>query len=105
MAKQTTTVLIDDITGEPAQTTVKFGLDGVNYEIDLTDSNADKLRTELRKWADAGRRVGGRRVIGSPRGKSESAKIRDWARERNLDVPARGRIPSKIRDAYYDAQV
>ncbi|MDU0968308.1 MAG: Lsr2 family protein [Actinomycetaceae bacterium] len=104
MAKQTTTVLIDDINGKPAQTTVKFGLDGVNYEIDLTSENAEKLRSEVRKWADAGTRVGGRRVIGSPRGKSESAKIRTWARENNYEVPARGRIPAKVRDAYYQAQ-
>ncbi|MBD3689480.1 Lsr2 family protein [Nanchangia anserum] len=103
MAKQTTTILIDDITGEPADTTVKFGLDGVSYEIDLTTKNAEKLRSELRKWADAATRIGGRRTIGTPRGKSESAKIREWARERNIDVPARGRIPTKVRDAYYEA--
>lgn len=101
MAKQTTTVLIDDITGEEASTTIRFALDGVNYEIDLTDENAAQLRADFRKWADAGQRIGGRRVQGTPRGKTESAKIREWAHEQNIEVPARGRIPSKVREAYY----
>ncbi|MGB3285020.1 MAG: Lsr2 family protein, partial [Mycolicibacter algericus] len=62
MAKKVTVTLIDDFDGEgAADETVEFGLDGVTYEIDLSTKNATKLRSDLKKWADAGRRVGGRR--------------------------------------------
>ena len=58
MAKKVTVTLIDDSDGEgAADETVEFGLDGVNYEIDLSSKNAAKLRAELKKWAEAGRRV------------------------------------------------
>lgn len=101
--RSTKTVLIDDINGQPAEETVKFALDGVVYEIDLTKENAEKMREQMRVWTDAGTRIGGRRVQGTPRGQTESAKIRAWAREQGLEVTKRGRIPTSIRDSYYAA--
>jgi hypothetical protein len=44
MATRTVISLHDDLTDEPADTTVSFGLDGEDYEIDLTDANAEELR-------------------------------------------------------------
>ena len=62
MAKKVTVTLVDDFDGEgAADETVEFGLDGVTYEIDLSSKNATKLRNDLKKWVEAGRRVGGRR--------------------------------------------
>ncbi|MGB6149487.1 MAG: Lsr2 family protein, partial [Mycolicibacter algericus] len=70
MAKKVTVTLIDDFDGEgAADETVEFGLDGVTYEIDLSTKNATKLRSDLKKWADAGRRVGGRRRRGDGPGR------------------------------------
>jgi hypothetical protein len=43
VAKQTITKLIDDLDKGEADETVKFGLDGVQYEIDLSAKNAAKL--------------------------------------------------------------
>ncbi|WP_298043231.1 histone-like nucleoid-structuring protein Lsr2, partial [uncultured Citricoccus sp.] len=40
MAQQVKTVLVDDLTGEPATETVQFGVDGRHYELDLTKDNA-----------------------------------------------------------------
>src|SRR3981189_3666593 len=72
MAKKVTVALVDDFDGEgAADETVEFGLDGVSYEIDLSNKNASKLRNDLKLWVDAGRRVGGRRrgrSAGSGRG-------------------------------------
>ncbi|MDP9390025.1 MAG: Lsr2 family protein, partial [Actinomycetota bacterium] len=34
MATKTTTVLVDDLTGEPVDTTVRFALDSREYELD-----------------------------------------------------------------------
>nr|HRD13160.1 Lsr2 family protein [Mycobacterium sp.] len=62
MAKKVTVTLVDDFDGEgPADETVEFSIDGVNYEIDLSSKNAQKLRNDLKGWVEASRRVGGRR--------------------------------------------
>src|SRR4051794_6191129 len=44
MAQRVNVVLVDDIDGSDAAETVTFGLDGVQYEIDLSDGHADELR-------------------------------------------------------------
>src|SRR5258708_39169493 len=89
MAKKVTVTLVDDFDGEgAADETVEFGLDGVSYEIDLSNKNASKLRNDLKLWVDAGRRVGGRRrgsSAGAGRGRAAnerepSAEIREMAR-------------------------
>ncbi|WP_157117746.1 Lsr2 dimerization domain-containing protein [Nocardia vaccinii] len=50
--------LIDDMDGVSRATeTVRFGLDRVDYEIDLTDAHAMELRDLMRIWAMYGRRV------------------------------------------------
>ena len=102
MARKTRIVLIDDINGELGDETIKFGLDGIDYEIDLCSENAAKLRNLLDPWIQAGRRVGGRRVAGTDtRPVSDASKIRAWAREQNMRVSEKGRISAKIRSAYY----
>jgi hypothetical protein len=110
MAKKVTVTLVDDFDGEgAADETVEFGLDGVTYEIDLSTKNATKLRGELKKWVDAGRRVGGRRrgrSSGRGRGaidREQSAAIREWARRNGHNVSTRGRIPADVIDAFHAA--
>ena len=61
MAKNTAVRVLDDLTGEAAAETVGFGLDGIDYDIDLSFANAEALRGFLRRYADAGRRTGGRK--------------------------------------------
>ena len=65
MARTTVTRLIDDVDGTDAAQAIAFGLDGVAYEIDLSDENALRLRDELARWVRAGRRTGGRRRRGT----------------------------------------
>jgi hypothetical protein len=110
MAQRVNVVLVDDIDGEDASETVTFGLDGVEYEIDLNESNAQALRDSLARYIDAGRRAtskrrssGGRRgrrvASGGDSGPSAS-EIRAWARENGWDVPERGRVSAEVREAY-----
>mgnify|MGYP000885804502 CR=1 FL=1 len=116
MAKKVTVTLVDDFDGEgDADETVEFALDGVNYEIDLSAKNAAKLRSDLKKWVDAGRRTGGRRRgRGGPGGapasggrgrasidREQSAAIREWARKNGHNVSSRGRISAEIIEAYH----
>src|SRR5207302_9797372 len=62
MAQKVLVEMLDDIDGTPAAHTVPFSLDGVTYEIDLSDENAAALREELARYIAAGRRTGGRKV-------------------------------------------
>lgn len=112
MAKKVTVTLVDDFDGEgPADETVEFGLDGVSYEIDLSARNAARLRDELKRWVDSGRRVGGRRrgrSVGPGRGRAamdreQSAAIREWARRNGHNVSTRGRIPADVIEAFHAA--
>ncbi len=111
MAKKVTVTLVDDFDGSAtADETVEFGLDGVAYEIDLSTKNANKLRNDLTKWVEAGRRVGGRRrgrpASGRRRGAIDrdlSAAIGEWARRYGHNVSTRGRIPAEVVDAFHAA--
>lgn len=104
MAKRTFTKLIDDLDGSDAAETVSFAVDGVSYEIDLSDSNAAKLRDDLAVWTAHATRVGGRRRTGSSPARSGGGEdldaIRTWARANGHDVADRGRISSKVKEAY-----
>jgi hypothetical protein len=109
MATKVTVSLIDDFDGKSADETVQFGLDGVSYEIDLSENNAKKMREGLRPWVDAGRRIGGsrRRAVGTGGvsvDRKQSAEIREWAHKSGYEVARRGRIPAEVRAAYRAAQ-
>jgi hypothetical protein len=59
MATKTQVVLVDDLTGDPADTTVQFALDKTEYEIDLSDEKAAEMREGLSRYVDAARKVTG----------------------------------------------
>lgn len=106
MAQKVNVVLVDDIDGSPAAETVTFGLDGITYEIDLTDDNAARLRDSLAEWVGHGRRVGGARRKGSravtKRSSvgSDNTTIREWARSNGYTVSERGRIKADVIEAF-----
>lgn len=54
MATLTVIELIDDLDGSEAMETVRFALDGTEYEIDLTEQNAGSLRGALARFVEAG---------------------------------------------------
>ena len=107
MAQRVNVVLVDDIDGKDAEETVSFALDGVDYEIDLSDKHAAELRNAFSLYVGHARRTGGRRKSGrrssSPTaadGSASAADIRAWARENGWDVPERGRVSAEVREAY-----
>jgi hypothetical protein len=114
MATQTHVTLIDDIDGSSAVETVAFGLDGADYEIDLNEKNAKKLRDVLANYTANARQVGGRRnrsrsarVTGkaarSGSSKEQLSAIRDWARSQGYEVSDRGRLSAAVVQAFEDA--
>jgi hypothetical protein len=117
MAQRTVVTLIDDLDDSEADQTVEFGLDGVTYEIDLSEKNASGLRDALADYVAHARRTAGRRggarrstrtasapatrASGSTSADREQNKaIREWARTQGYEVSERGRIPSSVTEAY-----
>ena len=111
MAQKVHVSMVDDLTGDVADQTVPFSLDGVSYEIDLSDENASELRDVLAQYVSAARRVGGRKIrlaVGQSAGsapstsdREESQAIRKWAVANGYAVSDRGRISSEVREAYH----
>ncbi|MFI5593447.1 Lsr2 family protein [Amycolatopsis sp. NPDC051758] len=111
MAQKVLVEILDDIDGSAATETVQFGLDGVTYEIDLSDLNATALRDELARYVGAGRRIGGRKVRvatgQSPTTASDrerNQQIRAWANANGYEVSERGRLSSDVVSAYDQAK-
>lgn len=116
MAQRVRVELVDDLNGEEAQETVRFGVDGAGYEIDLTTGNADKLRSILSEYVEKGRKsTGGKRGQGGRQSSSSSAptsgiqreqaqQIRTWAQDNGYTPSSRGRISQSIVDAYNKAR-
>lgn len=101
MARKTHTVLTDDLDDSPATTTVEFALDGISYELDLNDENAQRFRDDFAAWTGHARRVGGRARRGTSRRRSDETKrIRQWAQANGYDIGDRGRLSAEIRQAY-----
>lgn len=103
MARRVEVHLIDDITQEAAAETVTFALDGIIYEIDLSEDNALKLREDFASWISSARRTGGRRRTSkSSTGpvQGDTQEIRAWAQKNGYSVSDRGRIPAAITEAY-----
>lgn len=53
--KQVSTRLVDDLDGSEAAGTVTFALDGRDYEIELSETNAERLRDGLGPFMKAAR--------------------------------------------------
>ncbi|MFD5200312.1 Lsr2 family protein [Streptomyces sp. NPDC058375] len=104
MAQRVVVTLSDDIDGGAAAETVTFALDGKTYEIDLSPANAKKLRKTLAPYVAAGRKQthAGRRPAAYHHTSlaPDPAAVRAWARSHRMEVPARGRIPKKVYEAF-----
>jgi hypothetical protein len=57
MAQRTQILYVDDIDGSQADGTVRFGLDGTDYEIDLSKKHANQLAAAIRPYVEAARKV------------------------------------------------
>src|SRR5258708_39875643 len=106
MAQRIQTLLIDDLDGGDAAGTVRFGLDGTEYEIDLSATHSDELRKALGQYLAHARRAGGpaRSATRSRRGGAvDTAKVRAWAKGQGIEVKDRGRVPADVVEQYKTA--
>jgi hypothetical protein len=75
MATKMSVVLEDDLDGGPGDETIRFAVEGTEYEIDLNKKNAAALR-------------------------KRGSDIRAWAKEQGIAVSGRGRIPASVVEQY-----
>ncbi len=112
MARRILHQFVDDLDGTVLEVgsgeTVLFSLDGVAYEIDLTEGNATALREALAPFVGAARSIssarpappsGGGRRRRRP-GQEDFGPVREWAKEHGYQVSARGRVPASVLEAY-----
>ena len=101
MATKVLTTLQDDIDGSDATQTIRFALDGIEYEIDVSDRNANRLRNSLSDFIAHGRKVSGRhgRKPASS-GHVDTKAVRRWAEANSIEVSSRGRIPADVVERY-----
>jgi hypothetical protein len=101
-------MLVDDIDGSEAAETVSFGLDGRQFDIDLSKDHAAQLRDALASFVAAARRGSSRagRRSSAPRAdrpsnnREQTAAIREWAKANGHNVSDRGRISQVVMQAY-----
>jgi hypothetical protein len=102
VAQKIQTLVIDDLDGSAAEGTVRFGLDGTEYEIDLNDEHARELRDALARYAGAARRASGaarrpaRAGRRAPAGGLTTTGVREWAKAQGIEVKDRGRVPAEL---------
>lgn len=107
MAKKLTVALVDDLDQSDAVETIQFMLDGVEYEIDLSEANAWILRNHLEPFVRTGRNLSRRHGV-RPSSTNRrtlldqgmTSKIRQWATEEGFDVQPIGRLSYEVIQAY-----
>jgi len=88
--------------GSPAEGTVRFALDGTEYEIDLNEEHAKALRNALARYMNAARRVTGSARRPARTGRRAPAiglnttEVREWAKAQGIEVKDRGRVPAEL---------
>ena len=110
MAQKTVVELIDNLDEPTASETVTLGLDGVGYEIDLSEEHASELREALSGYLEAARRMDGGKAGGARRGRRK-AKSADGqasnasnAESQGININKRGRIPTHVVARFQEAQ-
>ena len=105
-------VLIDDLDESEASETITYTVNGKDYEIDLSATNAEKFYETLAPYIEKSRpaerrpalqTAGGRRTRrrgGGASGRDDLPLIRAWAGSKGLGVSSRGRIKKELIDHY-----
>ena len=103
MAQKITVTLEDDLDGGPADETMRFGIDGADYEIDLNAKNARRFRKQVTPFIEHARKAGrgqSRRAARTTASRQHSGDIRAWAKSHGIAVSDRGRIPASVAEQY-----
>ena len=108
------TILTDDIDGSEGAETITYMVNGQEYEIDLSEENAERFHDALEPFVSKSREVqrqaaparrgrGDGRRRGGGSGRDDIPQIRAWAQSQGMDVSERGRVKKEIMEAYDQA--
>lgn len=105
MARTTVVTVTDDLDGTQSAGTIRFGIDGSQYEIDLSQENEQTLRKTLEPYIKASRAISGTPKVTrpSPRASNsgpDAADVRAWAVANGVEVSSRGRISRGVIAQY-----
>mgnify|MGYP005795022511 CR=1 FL=1 len=112
MARKEVIQYIDDLDGTALQAedvkVVRFGYQGRNYYLDLSSDNAEKFDELIRPYVDKAHTdesapATRTRRGGNPNSTKQGERnriIRQWAKDRGMDVADRGALPKTIIDEY-----
>jgi hypothetical protein len=105
MAQKITVAVEDDLDGGPADETVRFGIGGTEYRIDLSAANATAMRQKLAPFIEHARKAGRaqRLPARTAAGRQDRGGIRAWAKDQGITISDRGRIPASIVSQYQAA--
>ena len=99
------TRIVDDLTGEEIagddHVRLRFRVDDIDYELDLSVASADRFREAVRPFIERARAS----APNSPRGTgvgdtTDPGVVRAWLRENGYDVKERGKIPKGLMERY-----
>src|SRR3954466_3739546 len=105
-------VFVDYLAGSEGAETISYPINGQEYEIDLSEENAERFHDALEPFVSKSREVqrqaaparrgkgDGRRRSSGASGRDDIPQIRAWAEAQGMDVSARGRIKKEVIDAY-----
>ena len=108
-------IYFDDLDESPDAQPMTFALEGKEYQIDLSEKNAERLRSALQEFIKKARVVERRPVVslasertsrrrsGGGSGRDDIQAIRQWANDNGYELPPRGRIKQRVIDAYDEA--
>ena len=109
MARKVYVQLVDDIDEKPIESGgehITYSVNGVSYEIDLSDKNAKEFHRKLDYYIEHSTKVGGKRTkkssaptTGAKRDANQTKAIREWAKANGHNISARGRIPAEVEQA------
>jgi hypothetical protein len=115
MARRQSVSLTDDLDGSKAVETIRFGLDGISYEIDLNRKHAGNLRKSLGEFVEHGRKAQPAQPAQPARprnakptnknGLPKAAVVRSWAAANGITVSTRGRVPADVVEKYQRSQL
>lgn len=110
MARKVYVQLVDDIDEKPIESGgehITYSVNGVSYEIDLSDKNAKEFHRKLDYYIEHSTKVGGKRqkmssspATGAKRDANQTKAIREWAKANGHNISARGRIPAEVEQAF-----
>ena len=88
--------MMDETDGSQADEIVHFGLDGAEFELNLSKAHAEKLRRVLEPYIKAGRKTGSMRNGRAATNKDQAEPVLDGAKQHSMKVSDSGQVQRQI---------